>query len=118
MTKRVFVDYNNLSDQLVKIIHPLSEHYEIIVFSVERESNRLAFEERLLEMEVPAEDLLLQPDNGRGKHVDIRYAFVVDTFNGDEERAVEHTAAIVCSHEPSIEFFRENGFFVLQPDWS
>lgn len=118
MTQKIFIDYAAISDQLVKIIQPLSEHYEIVIFSVERESNRFNFEERLIDLEIGADELLMRAENDYNKAVDLRYAFVVDTFNGDEERAVENTAAIVCSHEPSIEFFRENGFFVLQPDWS
>ena len=118
MTHKLFIDYSTLSDKLVKLIEIWSEHFDIIIFSVERESNRLAYEERLIDLEIGADELLMRAENDYNKAVDLRYAFVVDTFNGDEERAVEHTAAIVCSHEPSIEFFRENGFFVLQPDWS
>jgi hypothetical protein len=115
---KLFVEYSNLNKNLIQIIRHLEDSHQIVIFSCDFERNRLEYEEKLIDLEIGADELLMRSESDYSKQIDLRMSFVLDAFNGDEEKAVENTAAIVCSHEPSIEFFRENGFFVLQPDWS
>jgi len=117
MTQAIFIEYSTLNKKTINLISQLSEYNEIIVFSCDSEENRLAYEERLLDLELGVDHLLLRPDNDYSKAVDLRQSFVVDYYNGHDEKAIENVAAIFCNHEVSLEAFREDGFFCVQTGW-
>lgn len=117
MTKVIFVEYSTLNHYIINLLRQLEEYNKIVVFSCDREQNRLAYEERLIDLEIGVDELLMRSDDDFTKAVDLRMSFVVDYFNGHDEKAIENTAAIICNHEPSIEMFREEGFFVVSTGW-
>jgi len=103
---------------IVELLAVLSEVYEIVVFSISRkERQRYQTMEWLTDNEVACEHLLLRGDNDYSNGVELRYDFVIEHFNGDEEKALERTFCVLTNFEKSVELFRENGFKVLTTEW-
>lgn len=114
----IFIEYPLLDNhKTLNILRHLEDANQIIVFSCDREQNRLAYEERLIDLELGVDELLMRADDDYTRAIDLRLSFVVDHFKGDDEKAVENVAAIFCNHEASCEMFREEGFFVLSTGW-
>jgi len=117
MIQTIFVDYAVLNEKTANIIRQLQEYNEIVVFSFEREQNRLAFEERIMEFELGADELVMRAEDDFTKSVDLALMFVIDVFKGHDERALEQTAAVFCNNERVLERLREEGFFCVQTGW-
>lgn len=117
MTQAIFVELTTLDRSLVDVLQILSENFDIIVFTNENEASRMEITDRLIEQDVPCETLLMRADNDYRKTPNLYQSFVVDYFNGHDEKALDKTFMIVCNHVPSIEVFREDGFFVIQTGW-
>ena len=114
----IFVDYSLLDNhKTVALINDLSESHEIVVFSTDKEQNRLTYNERLMDLEIGADDLLLQPNEGYIKHIDLVLNYVLDRFDGHDERAIEQTATIYCNNERIVERLREEGFHCSMTGW-
>lgn len=125
MTKVCFIEIDGVIrdndgeaiQDMIELVDIISQYYTVFAFSVARESNRLELEQWLIDNELQIEEVLLRAENDYSKNVDLRVSFVLDHFHGDELKAVDNTAFIVCNSEMAAERYRELGLRVLSSDW-
>lgn len=101
-----------------EIVTYLAESYDIVLFSLRRERHRHSTLDWLMSKEIPCDELYLRPDGDYTNANLLRSSFIIDHFNGDEEKALDQTLFVVVNKEPVVEDLRERGFKVLSSDWS
>lgn len=100
-------------EDIIALVNKLSEQYEIVLFSLSKEDNRVLMEDFVSLCNINTDEVLLRDDNCyKQGHFALRKV-LLDSFDGDGDKLFLKTASVITNNDRFTELMLDEEFNVI-----